>query len=161
MDQDATCYGSRPRNIVLDGDPAPPKRKHSSPPLFSQMAEWIKMPLGMEIGLGPGRIVLDGDPASPKKGTQQSLQFSAMSDDSKDNKTSALTCCGVKVQQVFWLPACSASSSALSSFPIMISSDFNESICTAFMKYGSIRDRPKTGFKFSAKNEISSKNTWQ
>jgi len=31
------------------------------------MAGWIKikMPLGMEVGLGPGDIVLDGDPASP------------------------------------------------------------------------------------------------
>jgi len=33
------------------------------------MAGWIKMPLGMEVGLGPGHIVLDGDPApSPQKG---------------------------------------------------------------------------------------------
>ena len=31
------------------------------------MARWIKIPLGMEIGLGPGQIVLDGDPA-PSKG---------------------------------------------------------------------------------------------
>ena len=29
------------------------------------MAEWIKMPLGMEIGLGPGDFVLDGHPAPP------------------------------------------------------------------------------------------------
>jgi len=29
------------------------------------MAAWIKMPLGMEVGLGPGDFVLDGDPASP------------------------------------------------------------------------------------------------
>jgi len=26
------------------------------------MAAWIKMPLGMEVGLGPGDFVLDGDP---------------------------------------------------------------------------------------------------
>jgi len=34
------------------------------------MAGWIKMPLGMEVGLGPGDCVLDGDPAPPpqKKG---------------------------------------------------------------------------------------------
>jgi len=30
-----------------------------------QTAGWIKMPLGMEVGLGPGDIVLDGDPALP------------------------------------------------------------------------------------------------
>jgi len=35
------------------------------------MASWIKMPLGMELGLGPGDFVLDGDPAPlPKKGTK-------------------------------------------------------------------------------------------
>jgi len=27
------------------------------------MAAWIKMPLGMELGLGPGDFVLDGHPA--------------------------------------------------------------------------------------------------
>ena len=33
------------------------------------MAGWIKMPLGMEVSLGPGDFVLDGDPAtSPKRG---------------------------------------------------------------------------------------------
>jgi len=34
------------------------------------MAAWIKMPLGMELGLSPGNFVLDGDPAipSPKRG---------------------------------------------------------------------------------------------
>jgi len=28
----------------------------------------IKMPLSMEVCLGPGHIVLDGDPALPEKG---------------------------------------------------------------------------------------------
>jgi len=28
-----------------------------------QTIEWIKMPLGTKVGLGPGHIVLDGDPA--------------------------------------------------------------------------------------------------
>jgi len=42
-----------------------------------QMALWIKMPLGMEVGLGPGHIVLDGEPAPPsQKGTQPPI-FSA------------------------------------------------------------------------------------
>jgi len=31
---------------------------------------WIKMPLDMEVGLGPGDIVIDGDPALPLKGAQ-------------------------------------------------------------------------------------------
>ena len=30
-----------------------------------QMAAWIKMSLGMELGLGPGDLVLDADSASP------------------------------------------------------------------------------------------------
>ena len=48
-----------------------PKRGHS--PQFSvhfycgQTAAWIKMPLGMEVGLGPRHIVLDRDPAPPPK----------------------------------------------------------------------------------------------
>jgi len=52
-----------PGNIVLDGDPAPPKG-HS--PQFlahvccGHMAGWVKMPLGMEVGLGPGHM-LHGD----------------------------------------------------------------------------------------------------
>ena len=57
-----------PGHIVLDGDPAPPLPKGHSPPffgpyLFGQMAAWIMMPLGMEIGLGPGNVALDGDQA--------------------------------------------------------------------------------------------------
>ena len=32
----------------------------------SQMAGWIKMPLGMEVGLDPNDFVLDGDPAPQK-----------------------------------------------------------------------------------------------
>jgi len=33
------------------------------------MAGLIKMPVGIEVGLGPGDIVLDGDPAPIKRGT--------------------------------------------------------------------------------------------
>ena len=35
-----------------------------------QTTGWIKMPLGVEVGLGPGGVVLDGNPAppSPKMG---------------------------------------------------------------------------------------------
>jgi len=36
-----------------------------------QTGVWIKMPLGMEVGLGPGDTALDGDPAPPRKGAQQ------------------------------------------------------------------------------------------
>jgi len=40
------------------------------------MAAWIKMPLGMELGLGPGDFVLDGDLAPlPQKGAEPSPQI--------------------------------------------------------------------------------------
>ena len=40
-----------------------------------QVAVWTKMPLGMDVGLGPGDFVLDGDPALQRKG--HIPQFSA------------------------------------------------------------------------------------
>ena len=64
----------RPRSglldIVLDGDLAPPPLKGHSPQFSDhiccgQMAAWIKMSLGMELGLDLGDFVLDGDPAPP------------------------------------------------------------------------------------------------
>ena len=39
------------------------------------MAGWMRMPLGMEVGLGPGDILLDGDPAPPWKGAQHPPLF--------------------------------------------------------------------------------------
>jgi len=38
-----------------------------------ETAEWIKMPLGTEVGLGSGDIVLDGGPAPPKGARPQFL----------------------------------------------------------------------------------------
>jgi len=67
MDQDETWHGGRPRprHIVLGGDPAPESPKGHSPQLSAhvccgQTAGCIKMPLGMEVGLGPDDIVLYG-----------------------------------------------------------------------------------------------------
>ena len=40
-----------------------------------QAAGWLKIPLGIEIGLGAGHIVLDRDPVPPKKGAQQPRTF--------------------------------------------------------------------------------------
>ena len=60
---------------MLNGDPAHPYPKGAQTRQFSahiccgQMDAWIKMSLGMELGLGPGDFVLDGDPvAPPQKG---------------------------------------------------------------------------------------------
>jgi len=41
------------------------------------MARWIKMPLGMEVGLIPHDVVLDGDPAHPPQKGGGVPQFSA------------------------------------------------------------------------------------
>jgi len=65
--------------------PSSPSPKGHSPTQFSahiccgQMATWIKMSLGMELGLSPGDFMLDGDPAlpSPKRGQTSLPQFSA------------------------------------------------------------------------------------
>ena len=64
-----------PRDIVLDGDPAPPSQRGTDPRFSAhtccgQMVAWIKMSLGMELSLGPGDFVLDGDPASSPKGLE-------------------------------------------------------------------------------------------
>jgi len=42
------------------------------------MAGWIKMPLGMEVGLGPGDFVLHGNPdPGPQKGRGSAPKFLA------------------------------------------------------------------------------------
>jgi len=82
MDQDGILgmeVGLSPGDlVVLDGDPAPLPKKGAEPPRhFSahvycgQTARWIKVVLGMEVGLGRGHILLDGEPAHlPKKGAE-------------------------------------------------------------------------------------------
>jgi len=71
MDQDATWYGGRPcpRRHCVRWGPSPSTQKGAESRQFSaqaycdQTAAWIKMPLGMEVGLGLRDIVLDDDPA--------------------------------------------------------------------------------------------------
>ena len=61
-----------------DGDPAP--QKGGTAPQFwrmycGQTVAWVKMKLGVQVGLGPGHSMSDGDPTPrPKRGT--ALQFS-------------------------------------------------------------------------------------
>jgi len=40
----------------------------------SQTVGWVKMKLGMQVGLGPGHIVLDGDSAPPQKGAHPNFR---------------------------------------------------------------------------------------
>ena len=70
MDQNATWYRARPRprRLCVRWGPRSPLPQRGSDPQFlahiccGQMATWIKMSLGMELGLDPGDFVLDGDP---------------------------------------------------------------------------------------------------
>jgi len=82
-----TKIGLSPGDSVLDGEPAAPSQKGGGARrrrfLFSahvycgQTARWIKIALGVEIGLGSVHIVLDGATAPlPKKGAEPP-QFSA------------------------------------------------------------------------------------
>jgi len=72
-------------NFVFDGDPGT-SRKKGTPTLThflahvhcGQTAGWIKMPLGMEVNVGPGDVVLDGVAAPPKRGTARSFHFMAI-----------------------------------------------------------------------------------
>ena len=86
MDQDVTWYGGRPRprRLCVRWGPRSSLPKRGAPPKFSahvycgQMAACIKMPLGMELGLGPGDFALDGDPAPPPQKEGVAPKFSSM-----------------------------------------------------------------------------------
>ena len=84
MDQDGSWHGGSPRlrpHCARWGPSPLPRKGGSAPseaPQFSAPVHcgWIKMTLGMKVGLGPGHIVQDGDPAPPPK-RGHSPQFSA------------------------------------------------------------------------------------
>ena len=78
MDQDATWYEGRPRSRphCVRWDPVPSKKGDTVPQFpahvcCGQMAGWINVPLGRELGLCPSDIVLDGDPAHPSPKRRQ------------------------------------------------------------------------------------------
>jgi len=55
---------------LSQGDPGLLPQRGTAPQFSAhiccgKMAGWIKMPLGMKIGLGPGDFVLDGDQPAP------------------------------------------------------------------------------------------------
>ena len=71
------------RDIVLDGDPAPPSLKRHSPQFSANdrcgqiTAGWTKMQLGMEVGLGPGDCVQLAPSYLQKKRHTHPAQFLA------------------------------------------------------------------------------------
>ena len=83
MDHDATWYGGRPwpRWLCVRFGPSPLSKKGAEPPpsKFSadvycgQTAGWIKITLGMEVGLCPGDFLLGGNPAPLRKKAAASL----------------------------------------------------------------------------------------
>ena len=79
IDQDETWHAGRPHpwpHCVRWGPSSPPPKEGGAPQFLAhiccdQMAGWIKMPLGTEVGLIPSDIVLDGDPVPlPQKGAE-------------------------------------------------------------------------------------------
>jgi len=96
MDYDATWYGGRlrPRPLCVRWGPSSrPKRgtalQFSAHVYCGQTAEWIKMPLGKEVRLGPGDIVLDVDPAPPTERNTTAPTFRRMSIVAKRSSISA------------------------------------------------------------------------
>jgi len=78
-DQDETCHADRPLpwpHSIRWGPSSPPQkgggaRQFSAPVCCGQMAAWINMSLGMEVGVGPGDFVLNGTQLPiPKKGAE-------------------------------------------------------------------------------------------
>ena len=87
MDQDGTWHGGVPRSRLhcARWEPSSPTQNGQSPHpqfsgmtcLYGQTAGWNKMPLGMEVGLGPGDIVLDeAQLPSPENRAQPPLPHS-------------------------------------------------------------------------------------
>ena len=75
MDQDETWQAGRPQpwpHCVRWGPSSSPRERGHSPQFsahacYGEMAGWIKMPISMEVGLGPGDFVLHGNPAPPQR----------------------------------------------------------------------------------------------
>jgi len=84
-DQDETQHAGWPQpwpHCVRWGPSSPSPKGAQAPQLSahiccSQMAAWIKMSLGMELGLGQGDFVLDGDHAPPPQKAAEPPKFSA------------------------------------------------------------------------------------
>jgi len=80
MDQDATWQAGRPRPWphCVRWERSSPSPQFSAHISCGQTAGWIKMALGIEVGLAPGYIVLDWDPTPySKKGAEPPPQFLA------------------------------------------------------------------------------------
>jgi len=84
LDQAATYYRGRPqpsKHCIRRGPSSPPPEGHNrqfvAHVCCGQMAPWIKMPRGREVGLGPGNIAIDTDSAHHLRRDIAAPQFSA------------------------------------------------------------------------------------
>jgi len=82
MYQDTTWYRGRlqPRRHCVVWEPSSPSPKGAQPPIFGQCPLWpngwmAKMPLGMEVDLGPDDLCSMGTQLPPEKGTASPTQF--------------------------------------------------------------------------------------
>ena len=88
-DQDATWHGgsTRPRRLCVRWEARSPPQKGGGAPhqtfgpcLLWPKAGWIKIVVGMEVGLIPGDFTLDGDPVPfPQKGAEPLPNFRPIS----------------------------------------------------------------------------------
>ena len=83
MDQDVTRHGARPRPrrlCVRWGSRCPFPKGGRTPQFLAhvycdQTAGWLKLILGVVVGLSPGEFVSDGDPAASAKRGRAPPQF--------------------------------------------------------------------------------------
>ena len=86
MEQDElACTAGRPRRWphYVRWEPSSPSQRGTAPAIFAHIycgqmagvAGWIKMPLGMKVGLGPGDFA--SDPAPPPQEGVRAHKFSA------------------------------------------------------------------------------------
>jgi len=66
-----------------------------------QAVGWIKVKLGMEVGLGPGHIVLDEDQAHPERGTAApSFGPCLLWSNGRPSELMLTTCCNVDIVRI-------------------------------------------------------------
>ena len=77
MDQDVTWYGARawPRRLCVRWGPRSPS--FLAHVYCGQTVGWMKLVLGMKVGLSPGIFVLDGEPVPPPRQGGGAPKFSA------------------------------------------------------------------------------------
>ena len=82
MDQYVTCNGGRPRPrrlCVRWGPRSPLTKGGGSPQIFGPCLLWMKLVLGMEVGLSPGDGIRWGPSPLPKRGRSPLPNFRSIS----------------------------------------------------------------------------------